>query len=310
LPEDEEWRFGLSGTYTDSLLEQMERDPTAEGAPSQKLIDEIRVEGLDNKDKFSTFFELARIGLHFPKYFEFMYDLVVNEEVKRLREPPAGAKTTKLKNRPECPTRSPKYKLVKSIRIIRVPGATPQKDRTWTAPSYSFAVRGHWRTYSDPSTVGKDPDGQKLHGRTWIRPFTKGSMLAEQEIDSAMAEPGVTILIKQPLSYAQDIIRSHSRLASVPTNNSGVQPSSGKPTLQWRSEERSKLTAGLRFLIMQRDQYRCCLCGKSASDENNVRLEVDHKVAIDNWGTTVEDNLWTLCHACNRGKSNKEVKST
>lgn len=57
----------------------------------------------------------------------------------------------------------------------------------------------------------------------------------------------------------------------------------------------------LRFLVLRRDGYQCQLCGAAAGD--GVQLEVDHKVPIAKGGKTDEDNLWTLCHPCNNGKS-------
>lgn len=65
----------------------------------------------------------------------------------------------------------------------------------------------------------------------------------------------------------------------------GGQPSTGR---------------GLRFRIMRRDGYRCHLCGRSASED--VRLEVDHKIARARGGKSTPENLWTLCYDCNHGK--------
>ena len=71
-----------------------------------------------------------------------------------------------------------------------------------------------------------------------------------------------------------------------------------------RKQERSKLTPSLRYDIMKRDGFRCCLCGRSA--DNGIELEVDHIVPISKGGNTVYNNLQTLCRDCNRGKGTKE----
>lgn len=71
-----------------------------------------------------------------------------------------------------------------------------------------------------------------------------------------------------------------------------------------RKQERSKLTPTLRYDIMKRDGFRCCLCGRSA--DNGIELEVDHIVPISKGGNTVYSNLQTLCRDCNRGKGTKE----
>jgi 5-methylcytosine-specific restriction endonuclease McrA len=56
----------------------------------------------------------------------------------------------------------------------------------------------------------------------------------------------------------------------------------------------------LRFRILKRDKYRCQICGRTAQD--NVKLEIDHKIARSKGGGDTEGNLWTLCFDCNRGK--------
>lgn len=61
----------------------------------------------------------------------------------------------------------------------------------------------------------------------------------------------------------------------------------------------------LRFAVLQRDGYRCQLCG--ASSLAGARLEVDHKTPRSKGGTTTQGNLWTLCFACNRGKSDRSL---
>lgn len=61
----------------------------------------------------------------------------------------------------------------------------------------------------------------------------------------------------------------------------------------------------LRFLILKRDNYRCRLCGVTAADGPDVRLEVDHITPRSKGGTDDPSNLWTLCFPCNRGKRNR-----
>ena len=58
--------------------------------------------------------------------------------------------------------------------------------------------------------------------------------------------------------------------------------------------ERGKVTNKLRFLVYERDGYRCCKCHKKAHD-----LEIDHIIPISKGGKSTYDNLQTLCHRCN-----------
>lgn len=62
-----------------------------------------------------------------------------------------------------------------------------------------------------------------------------------------------------------------------------------------------KVSLKIRFLIMQRDNFRCQLCGITVQD--GARMEIDHKHPVALGGTDTESNLWTLCFECNRGKS-------
>ena len=67
-----------------------------------------------------------------------------------------------------------------------------------------------------------------------------------------------------------------------------------------KGKARVGISVALRFAIFKRDSYRCCICGASAEDGS--RLEVDHKVPVSRGGSNAEENLWTLCFTCNRGK--------
>ncbi len=55
----------------------------------------------------------------------------------------------------------------------------------------------------------------------------------------------------------------------------------------------------VRFGILQRDNFTCQYCGRSAPD---VILHVDHKIAVVDGGTDEDENLITACSACNIGK--------
>lgn len=60
----------------------------------------------------------------------------------------------------------------------------------------------------------------------------------------------------------------------------------------------------LRFLVMQRDNFKCCMCGASPAKNPNVELHIDHVVPWSKGGETTMENLQTLCSKCNLGKSN------
>lgn len=63
----------------------------------------------------------------------------------------------------------------------------------------------------------------------------------------------------------------------------------------------------LRAKILIRDNCICKMCGASPAKDSTVLLHVDHILAWDNGGETIEENLQTLCVPCNIGKSNMKL---
>ena len=59
----------------------------------------------------------------------------------------------------------------------------------------------------------------------------------------------------------------------------------------------------LRYKIMLRDNFKCCICGANPASDPTVTLHVDHIIPWSKGGETVEENLQTLCSKCNIGKS-------
>ena len=60
----------------------------------------------------------------------------------------------------------------------------------------------------------------------------------------------------------------------------------------------------MRFIVMQRDNFKCCLCGASPAKDPSVELHIDHIIPWSKGGETTLQNLQTLCSKCNLGKSN------
>jgi len=58
-----------------------------------------------------------------------------------------------------------------------------------------------------------------------------------------------------------------------------------------------------RFRILQRDNFRCQYCGKTAKDD--TRLEIDHITPLCEGGSNEDSNLVTACFDCNRSKGGR-----
>lgn len=67
---------------------------------------------------------------------------------------------------------------------------------------------------------------------------------------------------------------------------------------------RKRLTKGVRFEVLKRDQFTCRYCGRKAPD---VKLQVDHLVPVSKGGTNDLWNLACSCQECNCGKSAKHL---
>lgn len=61
-------------------------------------------------------------------------------------------------------------------------------------------------------------------------------------------------------------------------------------------------TAEERFLVLQRDGFKCAYCGRSAPD---VALHVDHIYPRSKGGQNAVSNLITACEECNEGKKDR-----
>lgn len=60
-------------------------------------------------------------------------------------------------------------------------------------------------------------------------------------------------------------------------------------------------TRKLRMHILERDRFRCRVCGQSSKTNVNIELHVHHIRPWENHGATTENNLVTLCHTCHGG---------
>jgi hypothetical protein len=85
-----------------------------------------------------------------------------------------------------------------------------------------------------------------------------------------------------------------------------LEPVAEAPTkaVQVKHSEENQRQVGprLRFLVFQRDRFRCVACGLSPATELNIVLHADHIVPVALDGKTVIENLQTLCQDCNLGK--------
>ena len=98
---------------------------------------------------------------------------------------------------------------------------------------------------------------------------------------------------------------------------SGQWPTTGTSDEEERSEVKGAISAKaekptpvgpraiplkIRFRVLDRDGYRCILCGKSPAMDLGIKLHIDHIVPYSKGGQSIQENLRTLCQNCNWGK--------
>lgn len=98
----------------------------------------------------------------------------------------------------------------------------------------------------------------------------------------------------------ENLIKSTNSSTSTPIDNQENLVTI-TPT---RHQTPRNVTARLRFMILKRDNFKCCACGASPAKDPSIELHVDHIIPWSKGGETTFENLQTLCSRCNLGKSN------
>ena len=100
----------------------------------------------------------------------------------------------------------------------------------------------------------------------------------------------------------EDIAREHFAEHVEPHE---VVPQGGVGFVSYEPESRAVKerapTKKQRMRILERDGFRCQLCGERPSDNEHITLHVHHIRPFGKGGLTIDENLITLCHTCHGG---------
>jgi hypothetical protein len=77
-----------------------------------------------------------------------------------------------------------------------------------------------------------------------------------------------------------------------------------RPSRRHRGSPRSGVTKRVRFLILERDGFRCRYCGATP---DVAELVIDHVIPVADGGSDEPDNLATACGDCNAGKGGRPL---
>lgn len=108
--------------------------------------------------------------------------------------------------------------------------------------------------------------------------------------------------------------RKEYRLKSIINNRGGLYddcPTCGK-TFKIKNLQHKYCTpkcrksaqyASPKFLVLNRDNFRCIYCGTSTWEDSSIKLNVDHIKPRAKGGSDKLSNLVTSCQKCNAEKS-------
>lgn len=113
--------------------------------------------------------------------------------------------------------------------------------------------------------------------------------------------PGRTVPV---IKMRSGSIVQRASMADVPTGYLGPETEADDLIFS-ESTPREAFSKSKRFMIFKRDSYRCQICG--STQEGGAKLHVDHRIPLAKGGSNEDENLWTLCEACNLGKSDQDL---
>jgi hypothetical protein len=94
--------------------------------------------------------------------------------------------------------------------------------------------------------------------------------------------------------YFPDAVRAHE---TAYDGAMGFKAASDLPPHAFKRAPRPKH----RMKIIQRDRYRCKICGRRPDDYTDIELHVHHVRPWEKGGLTEDENLVTLCDTCHDG---------
>ena len=125
-------------------------------------------------------------------------------------------------------------------------------------------------------------------------------LLALKEL-TEMMNRSPSYVINSAISMLYNDIKGYDILCGFPVVARNI--ADNKKTFSiGRQKDREKITASIRYKVLERDNFTCVACGSSPKNKPGTILQVDHITnnLISN-GDVFRD-LQTLCKECNIGK--------
>jgi len=176
-----------------------------------------------------------------------------------------------------------------------------------------------WTHYGRPPKVREmDRPPSIVGSNTYLQRYGKWREALRAFVDRANSEVEDDLALnhgKDSSLQTDDTSATPSPIVSTattekPTPISKVDRAYSRVTRRSRTsstppEDRREPSIGLRFKVLQRDRFKCQLCGDHPARNADCVLHVDHIIPWSKGGKTREDNLRTLCATCNIGRGNR-----
>lgn len=279
------------GDFYDVSTDDYDATSDAKEAPEEQRAREAKQ--LREIEQRRVLFEVAKTAMLLPAYFAFKLTLVRSEKTETALGTSGAKALGNFRVREAIPPKSRiTFRRVSALRVI---GGSSSAARRFTAPRFRVPVDGFWRHI--PGRVGRDAEGRPVDGRTWVKAHERWRELPERPIQ---------VLVKSRVAVARQIVESEKLAHLVDEQGDATFEANASAPREVSREEsyrqRRLLTARLKWKILQRDDFRCRVCGRDAAADRNVRLDVDHIMPVSRGGKTEPANLRTLCNQCNNGK--------
>ena len=143
--------------------------------------------------------------------------------------------------------------------------------------------------YNMPETI--------LDWHNFLRAMYNGGMSAVEIEEKILRDTGITYT-------ARSIQRIVGKYGEIREQKESFRNAMKRGRVVWqveldaerRKDAKKQISRKLRFEIMERDGWKCVLCG------GKELLQIDHIIARVNGGEDTKENLRTLCIDCNIGK--------
>ena len=140
--------------------------------------------------------------------------------------------------------------------------------------------------------------------RIWIK---LGRQPTTNDIKSGVSQYGLTTYLRHFGSWRKAL---ESFVQYINTEEPAVNPKHShvantqkSETILSKHKTNRDVNLRLRFLVMKRDNFKCCICGATPATNPSVELHIDHIIPWSKGGETTIENLQTLCSNYNLGKS-------